>query len=159
MINRDRGTVFIFGIDNLLWCTGIKETDEYITGFVQNGHWYLHYDKKQKIIYCYREYGLHNLVNRVTDTELTNRVKVHWKFEHHCDEYNYVIERARKELINPTESEFDEPIEITQSEMLIDISNKILKICDYNEAQYQCTIGSVVIYACERDAFDDEIPF
>jgi hypothetical protein len=126
---------------------------------VQNGYWYLHYDKKQKIIYCYRENDLHTLVNRVTDTELTNRVKVHWKSEHHHDEYNYVIDRARKELTNPTESEFDEPIEITQTEMLIAISNNILEICDYDEAQYQCIAGSVVIYACERDAFDEEIPF
>ena len=169
--SRQRGEVLFFNeTASVLWCTGIKESDNTLTGFVENGCWYLKYDKVNHISYACTDKKFNYVVTTIPESILTNRVKVHWKrtnrphgYFGEMREYDGVIDRAREELINPTENEFPEPEILTRDEMLNAFRKKLIVGCEYDYAQYQCeTIfnGVVeVVYARDKDEFDDTIPF
>ena len=167
---RRRGEVLFFNGNNALWCTGIIESDRYLTGFVENGCWYLKYDKVNHISYACEDEKFSYVVTITTDSVLTNRVKVHWRrvkrsrdYFGEMREYNLVIDRAREELTNPTENEFPEPEVLTHDEMLDSFGKKLIISCDYDYAQYQCEVNvdgiTKTIYARDKDGFDMEIPF
>ena len=168
--SRARGEVLFFDGNNALWCTGISESDQLLTGFVENGYWYLKYDKVNHISYACEDKNFSYVVTTTTDSTLTNRVKVHWKrtkrprgYFGEMREYNLVIDRAREELINPTENEFPEPEVLTHDEMLEAFRKKLIVVCNYDYAQYQCDMVvdgiAKVLYTRDKEEFDDEIPF
>lgn len=169
--SRQRGEVLFFnGVHDALWCTDICESDEILTGFVENGCWYLKYDKVNRITYACEDEKFSYVRRTTPDSTLTNRVKVHWRREKRprgyfgeMREYNIVISRARDELDNPTETEFPEPEIWTHDEMLDAFRKKRIVSCSYDYAQYQCDITvdgiAKVVYTRDVDDFDDEIPF
>lgn len=168
--SRARGEVLFFDGNNALWCTGINESDQLLTGFVENGYWYLKYDKVNHISYACEDEKFSYVVTTTPGSILTNRVKVHWKrtkrprgYFGEMREYNLVIDRAREELINPTETEFPEPEVLTHDEMLEAFRKNLIVACSYDYAQYCCHVVvdgiAKILYTRDKDEFDDRIPF
>jgi hypothetical protein len=171
--SRNRGEVFFFDYtvdSHAIWCTNITESDELLTAHVENGGWFLKYDKKLNTKYVYDGFKFTHLINTKTNTILSHRVKVHWKqkkqpiYSQCHKEYEIVLGRAVSELVNPTPNEFLEPTCVSYGDMLEYIDSKSWIDCDYDYAQYQCKVKvngiDTTLYARDADAFDyDAIPF
>ncbi len=91
--------VLLFDKHSWLYCSDVKHKDGVLTGWVENGAWYLHFDENTGILKaCYGR----NISDPVTESKAT----LTWACDKIGFDYNSVIENARERYKAGEEANF-----------------------------------------------------